>query len=90
MAMQALYKRVCEYMELDDRVEVLNNRLMVCCPLCHACAIFCKVLSFCLGFSSPLAVSWFAEEGRDLAAQYAGWLCAGVAGNAGHAARPQQ
>ena len=29
MAEQALYKRVCEYMELDDRVEVLNNRLMV-------------------------------------------------------------
>jgi len=29
---QALYKRVCEYMELDDRVEVLNNRLMVRCP----------------------------------------------------------
>jgi uncharacterized Rmd1/YagE family protein len=25
-SMQALYKKVCEYMELDDRVEVLNNR----------------------------------------------------------------
>ena len=28
-SMQALYKRVCEYMELDDRVEVLNNRFTV-------------------------------------------------------------
>jgi len=28
-AMQNLYKRVCDYMELDNRVEVLNNRLMV-------------------------------------------------------------
>lgn len=28
-SMQNLYKRVCEYMELDNRVEVLNNRLMV-------------------------------------------------------------
>ena len=27
--MQTLYKRVCEYMELDDRVEVLNNRFQV-------------------------------------------------------------
>ncbi|KAK9839104.1 hypothetical protein WJX74_009646 [Apatococcus lobatus] len=27
--MQALYKRVCEYVELDDRVEVLNNRFSV-------------------------------------------------------------
>jgi uncharacterized Rmd1/YagE family protein len=25
-SMQALYKKVCEYMELDNRVEVLNNR----------------------------------------------------------------
>jgi uncharacterized Rmd1/YagE family protein len=25
-SMQSLYKKVCEYMELDDRVEVLNNR----------------------------------------------------------------
>lgn len=33
--MQALYKRVCEYVELDDRVEVLNNRFSVCLlPLC--------------------------------------------------------
>ena len=29
-SMQTLYKRVCEYMELDDRVEVLNNRFSVC------------------------------------------------------------
>lgn len=29
-AMQNLYKVVCDYMELDNRVEVLNNRLMVC------------------------------------------------------------
>ncbi|KAK9822191.1 hypothetical protein WJX81_000989 [Elliptochloris bilobata] len=28
-SMQTLYKRVCEYMELDDRVEVLNNRFQV-------------------------------------------------------------
>ena len=28
--MQTLYKRICEYMELDDRVEVLNNRFAVC------------------------------------------------------------
>ena len=28
-SMQNLYKRVCEYMELDNRVEVLNNRLAV-------------------------------------------------------------
>ena len=28
--MQSLYKRVCEYMELDQRVEVLNNRFQVC------------------------------------------------------------
>lgn len=28
-SMQTLYKRVCQYMELEDRVEVLNNRLMV-------------------------------------------------------------
>lgn len=28
-SMQNLYKRVCEYMELDDRVEVLNNRFQV-------------------------------------------------------------
>ncbi len=34
---QALYKRVCEYMELDDRVEVLNNRLMVRCPQSTSC-----------------------------------------------------
>ena len=27
--MQTLYKRICEYMELDDRVEVLNNRFAV-------------------------------------------------------------
>ncbi len=27
--MQTLYKRICEYMELDDRVEVLNNRFSV-------------------------------------------------------------
>jgi uncharacterized Rmd1/YagE family protein len=27
--MQTLYKRICEYMELDDRVEVLNNRFQV-------------------------------------------------------------
>ena len=27
--MQSLYKRVCEYMELDERVEVLNNRFQV-------------------------------------------------------------
>ena len=32
-SMQTLYKRVCEYMELDDRVEVLNNRFSVCGPL---------------------------------------------------------
>ncbi len=28
-SMQSLYKRVCEYMELDERVEVLNNRFQV-------------------------------------------------------------
>ena len=28
-SMQTLYKRICEYMELDDRVEVLNNRFAV-------------------------------------------------------------
>lgn len=28
-SMQNLYKVVCDYMELDNRVEVLNNRLMV-------------------------------------------------------------
>ncbi|KAK9814251.1 hypothetical protein WJX72_002986 [[Myrmecia] bisecta] len=28
-SMQNLYKRVCEYMELDERVEVLNNRFQV-------------------------------------------------------------
>jgi len=28
-AMQHLYERVCAYIELDNRVEVLNNRLMV-------------------------------------------------------------
>lgn len=32
-SMQSLYKRVCEYMELDERVEVLNNRYQVR-PLC--------------------------------------------------------
>ena len=26
---QSLYKRVCEYLELDQRVEVLNNRFQV-------------------------------------------------------------
>lgn len=30
--MQTLYKRICEYMELDDRVEVLNNRFSVRAP----------------------------------------------------------
>ncbi len=30
--MQTLYKRICEYMELDDRVEVLNNRFAVRTP----------------------------------------------------------
>ncbi len=30
--MQTLYKRICEYMELDDRVEVLNNRFAVRLP----------------------------------------------------------
>lgn len=45
-SMQSLYKRVCEYMELDQRVEVLNNRFQVgtarssshlqcCTPLWH-------------------------------------------------------
>ncbi len=34
--MQTLYKRICEYMELDDRVEVLNNRFSVRAPpLCQ-------------------------------------------------------
>eukprot|EP00884_Botryococcus_braunii_P016721 jgi/Botrbrau1/3732/Bobra.0363s0017.2 len=28
-SMQSIYKKVCEYMELDDRVEVLNNRYQV-------------------------------------------------------------
>jgi uncharacterized Rmd1/YagE family protein len=28
-SMQNLYKRVCEYMEYDTRVEVLNNRFQV-------------------------------------------------------------
>ena len=32
-SMQSLYKRVCEYMELDERVEVLNNRFQVGPPL---------------------------------------------------------
>ena len=36
--LQTLYKRVCQYMELDDRVEVLNNRLMVRCLSLH-CAL---------------------------------------------------
>lgn len=36
--MQALYKRVCEYVELDDRVEVLNNRFSVCMLSCLCCS----------------------------------------------------
>ena len=28
-SMQTLYKKVCEYMELEERVEVLNNRFQV-------------------------------------------------------------
>ena len=34
-SMQTLYKKVCEYMELEERVDVLNNRFQVrCAPLC--------------------------------------------------------
>ena len=31
-SMQTLYKKVCEYMELEERVEVLNNRFQVPFP----------------------------------------------------------
>ena len=45
-SMQNLYKRVCEYMELDNRVEVLNNRLMV--SSVHFCCLFHSMHSMLL------------------------------------------
>ena len=33
-SLQTLYKKVCEYMELENRVEVLNNRFQVISHLC--------------------------------------------------------
>ena len=51
-SMQSLYKRVCEYMELDERVEVLNNRFQVAPheelprALCLSLQAICLVLFF--------------------------------------------
>ena len=56
---QALYKRVCEYMELDDRVEVLNNRLMV-----RHSMLLCTFVSRCHRDFAPEAVcrdSWVSR-----------------------------
>lgn len=49
--MQTLYKRICEYMELDDRVEVLNNRFSVraCLPPLAIPLTFCSGSLKCYG-----------------------------------------
>ncbi len=50
-SMQALYKRVCEYMELDDRVEVLNNRFTV------RGSAFVRSWGCCIGLGQEVARS---------------------------------
>lgn len=56
-SMQSIYKKVCEYMELDDRVEVLNNRYQVGHQLsCAASALHARLEKLCDGFWEIVSV----------------------------------
>jgi hypothetical protein len=49
---QALYERICEYLELEERVEVLNARFAVRGEHCLSCCLFCDGRRCLCGFGS--------------------------------------